>query len=82
MLQQQLQDNSEAQRQREDQEDERNRREEELLDERIKALQDLKDFVRENQVCLREYLGIKDEGSDGEERAAEEREEPANDDLK
>ena len=80
VLQEQLQDNAEAQRQREDQEDERSKREEELLDERIKALQELKDFVRENQACLREYLGIRDGDSEGEQQAAEEREEPANND--
>lgn len=41
-----------------DPEVERKQREEALLDERIAALKELKDFVRENQDCLRDYLGL------------------------
>lgn len=44
-------------------EDEDLRAQEDLLDERIRALQELKAFVRENQACLREYLGIRDDES-------------------
>jgi hypothetical protein len=60
VLQEQLKDDSEAQKREQDQADGQSKREEGLLDERIAALQELKDFVRENQDCLREYLGIKD----------------------
>ena len=36
------------------------------MEERIKALQDLKDFVRDNQACLRDYLGIEDDDGDNQ----------------
>ena len=67
VLQEQLKDDSEAQKREQDQADEQSKREEELLDERIAALQELKDFVLENQDCLREYLGIRD-GDSGVEQ--------------
>lgn len=58
VLRTQLQNAQEAQNATEDAEELRHRREEELLDERIQALKDLKEFVRENQSCLRDYLGL------------------------
>lgn len=36
---------------------------EDLIDERIRAFQELKGFVKDNQDCLRDYLGIEDENA-------------------
>jgi hypothetical protein len=60
VLRAQLAEVQEAQRAADDEEELRRSREEALLDERIQALQDLKEFVRENQACLRQYLGLDD----------------------
>lgn len=71
VLRGQLETVEEAKRAEAEAEEARRQREEELLDERISALEDLKEFVRENQACLREYLGLGQTDDFGAERQTE-----------
>jgi hypothetical protein len=46
---------------------------EDLVDERIRAFKELKDFVKDNQECLRDYLGIEDENAADTKKVQEDR---------
>lgn len=49
---------------------------EDLIDERIRAFKELKDFVKDNQDCLRDYLGIEDEEAAAEAKKVQEEQGP------